>query len=141
MVAGRGNPAHFTRRTLGSILPFSSTAKWAHPTPGFSRCAKTYARIIGPQFPRSTSQRVRSDFNEQAYDALMHLPVNINVGQYPRRMRWFMFALWIVIAVKCILVWWAMDHYRVPFHPLWIVAPTIVFAALASGLWLIHEPD
>jgi hypothetical protein len=52
-----------------------------------------------------------------------------------------MVAVWIVIAVKCVVVWWAMERYHVPFHPLWIVAPTLVFAALASALWLTHEPD
>ena len=71
----------------------------------------------------------------------MHLPVHIDVAQYPRRVRWFMAIAWVVIAVKCVLVWWAMARWHVPFHPLWIVAPTLVFAALASALWLTHHEE
>lgn len=48
---------------------------------------------------------------------------------------------WVVIAVKCALIWWAMVHWNVPFHPIWIVAPTLVFAALATMLWLTHRED
>ena len=39
------------------------------------------------------------------------------------------------ILVKCALVWWAMVHWHVPFHPAWIVLPTLLFAALATMLW------
>ncbi len=65
----------------------------------------------------------------------------INVAQYPRRMRWFMAVAWMVIAVKCLLVWWAIGHWNVPVHPLWVIAPTLLFAALVTGLWLVHRPD
>ena len=71
----------------------------------------------------------------------MPLPLHLALAQYPRRVRWFMGVAWLVIAVKCVVVWWAMVHWSVPFHPLWIVGPTLVFAALASGLWLTHRED
>lgn len=71
----------------------------------------------------------------------MHLPVHIDIAQYPSRVRWFMGLAWIVIVAKCVLVWWAMAHWRVPFHPMWIVGPTLVFAALASVLWVTHRED
>ncbi len=71
----------------------------------------------------------------------MHLPVHINIAQYSSRVRWFMGLAWIVIVAKCVLVWWAMAHWRVPFHPMWIVGPTLVFAALASVLWVTHHED
>jgi len=71
----------------------------------------------------------------------MNLPVHIGVAQYPRRVRWFMAIAWMLIATKCVLVWWAINHWNVPIHPLWIVAPTLVFAALATALWLTHYEE
>jgi hypothetical protein len=52
---------------------------------------------------------------------------------------WFMTAAWLVILAKCVWVWWAVGHWHLPVHPLWIVAPTLVCAALATALWLAHE--
>lgn len=71
----------------------------------------------------------------------MHLPVQINVAQYPSSARRFMGAVWVLIVAKCVLVWWAMLHWHVPMHPLWIVGPTLIFATLASVLWLTHRPE
>jgi hypothetical protein len=71
----------------------------------------------------------------------MNLPLHLPTEHYAKRMRWFMGVAWLLITVKCIVVWWAMNHWAVPFHPLWIVAPTVVFAAIASLLWLTHEPE
>lgn len=71
----------------------------------------------------------------------MHLPLHIDLAQYPRRVRWAMAVLWAVIVAKCIFVWWAIVRWEVPFHPLWIVAPTILFAGLASILWLTHHEE
>ena len=56
-------------------------------------------------------------------------------------MNWFMSVAWVLIAAKCGVVWWAMIHWRIPFHPLWIVAPTIVFAGIATLLWLAHQEE
>jgi len=64
-----------------------------------------------------------------------------SVAGHAQAMRWFMAIAWVVIAVKCVFVWWAMMHWSVPFHPLWIVGPTLVFAALATGLWLGHRDE
>lgn len=71
----------------------------------------------------------------------MNLPVHIDVAQYAPRARRFMALAWTLIAVKCTLVWWAMVHWSVPFHPLWIVGPTLLFALLATALWLVHHED
>lgn len=75
------------------------------------------------------------------YNAAMHLPVQINIEQYPPSVRRFMGVVWVIIAVKCVIVWWAMVHWSVPLHPMWIVGPTLIFASLASALWLTHRPD
>lgn len=42
---------------------------------------------------------------------------------------------WSLIAVKSVIVWWACAHYAVPFHPLWVIAPTVAFAALCTGVY------
>ena len=68
-------------------------------------------------------------------------PFHIDLAQYSIRTRWFMAAAWLVILVKCVVVRWAMDHWQVPFHSAWIIAPTLAFAALASVLWLTHQRD
>ncbi|MDO8541349.1 MAG: hypothetical protein Q7S40_12995 [Opitutaceae bacterium] len=71
----------------------------------------------------------------------MTLPFHTDVAQYPIRVRWFMAVAWVAIAVKCVLVWWAIQHWNVPIHPAWVIAPTLAFAGLASGLWLTHTRD
>lgn len=71
----------------------------------------------------------------------MHFPAQIDTAQYPRSVRRVMAIAWLLIAIKCVLVWWAVGHWHMPFHPMWIVAPTLVFAALATGLWLTHHED
>ncbi|HVU24386.1 MAG TPA: hypothetical protein VHE13_09705 [Opitutus sp.] len=69
----------------------------------------------------------------------MNHPIHIDVARYPRRVRWFMGAAWVIILAKCTWVWWAVEHWNMPFHPLWVVGPTLVFALLITGLWLMHH--
>lgn len=71
----------------------------------------------------------------------MNLHVPLGVAQSARGVRWLMTIAWLLIAVKCVWVWWAVNRWQMPFHPLWIVAPTIVFAGLATALWLAHRED
>jgi hypothetical protein len=68
-------------------------------------------------------------------------PVHLDIAQYAPKVRWFMAIAWLLIAVKCVLVSWAIAHWHVPLHPAWIVAPTLVFAALATALWLTHTRE
>lgn len=42
---------------------------------------------------------------------------------------------WILIAVKHVLIIWVCSHYPVPFHQLWINAPTWLLGVLATGLY------
>jgi uncharacterized membrane protein AbrB (regulator of aidB expression) len=71
----------------------------------------------------------------------MTFPVHIDIGQYSNRSRWLMGIGWIIILVKCVVVAWAIDHWQMPFHAAWIIGPTLVFAALASLLWLTHARE
>jgi hypothetical protein len=42
---------------------------------------------------------------------------------------------WILIAIKHVAVIWAVHHYRVPFHQLWVNAPTWLLAAVATAIY------
>jgi hypothetical protein len=39
---------------------------------------------------------------------------------------------WLLIAVKHVAVIWAVHHYHVPFHQLWVNAPTFLLGLLAT---------
>lgn len=71
----------------------------------------------------------------------MHLPVHIDIAQYPRRVRWLMATAWLLIVVKCFAVWWAVGHWHMPFHPMWVIGPTLIFAGLATALWVTHHEE
>lgn len=68
-------------------------------------------------------------------------PFPVDATRYPVRMRWFLGVAWLVILVKCVLVWWAMNHWHVPIHPAWVVVPTLMLAALATALWIAPHAD
>lgn len=42
---------------------------------------------------------------------------------------------WVLIAVKHVAVIWAVHHYPVPFHQLWINFPTWLLGVLATGIY------
>lgn len=51
----------------------------------------------------------------------------VNVGR-PRasdpRLECFILVCWVLIVIKHVAVIWAVHHYHVPFHQLWVNAPT-----------------
>jgi len=51
------------------------------------------------------------------------------------RLEMFILICWGLIAVKHIAVIWAVHHYTVPFHQLWINAPTFMLGLLATALY------
>jgi hypothetical protein len=53
--------------------------------------------------------------------------------------RWFLGVAWLLIVAKCFVVWWAIPHYHVPVHPLWIIAPTLFAAAFITVVWTAHH--
>lgn len=71
----------------------------------------------------------------------MHFPAPLAVRTLPVRIRWFMAVAWAAIIAKCLLVTWAVGHWRMPFHASWVVVPTLIFAALATGLWIAHREE
>jgi hypothetical protein len=56
-------------------------------------------------------------------------------------MRWFLAAAWVLILAKCVAVTWAIDRWTVPIGAAWIVVPTLLIAALATGLWLRGDDE
>jgi len=46
---------------------------------------------------------------------------------------------WILIAIKHVAVIWAVYHYHIPFHQLWVNAPTWLLAAVATGIYYHHH--
>ncbi|HXQ81119.1 MAG TPA: hypothetical protein VN775_07405 [Opitutaceae bacterium] len=46
---------------------------------------------------------------------------------------------WAVIALKCVAVVWLFGHYHVPVSSLWVIAPTVVFAALCTLVYLLRD--
>lgn len=63
---------------------------------------------------------------------------NVRIGRGParhRRIERLLRICWVLIAVKCAVVAWAADHYRMPFSPLWVIVPTVAFAALVTAVY------
>ena len=56
-----------------------------------------------------------------------------------RSNRWFLGTAWLVIVLKCMVVWWAIPHYHVPVNPMWVIGPTVFFAAWVTVLWTTHH--
>jgi hypothetical protein len=46
---------------------------------------------------------------------------------------------WVLIAGKCWLVTWLVEKYHVPIDPLWVIAPTLLFALLCTAVYFWHE--
>jgi hypothetical protein len=42
---------------------------------------------------------------------------------------------WILIAIKHVAIIWAVHHYPVPFHQLWVNFPTWLLGVLATGIY------
>jgi membrane protein YdbS with pleckstrin-like domain len=56
-----------------------------------------------------------------------------------RRVERLIAICWVVILVKSFAVLWLFDRYHVPVNPLWVIAPTIVFAALCTVVYLLRD--
>jgi hypothetical protein len=66
---------------------------------------------------------------------------SVHVAEPDRRapqMGRFILTCWLLIAVKHVAVIWAVAHYHVPFHQLWVNAPTWLLGALATGVYYLR---
>jgi len=46
---------------------------------------------------------------------------------------------WVLIVLKSFAVIWLFDRYHVPVNPLWVIAPTFIFAALITAVYLLRD--
>ena len=46
---------------------------------------------------------------------------------------------WVLIALKCWAVVWAVGHYHVPVNPLWVTVPTVIFAGVCTAIFYWGE--
>jgi hypothetical protein len=46
---------------------------------------------------------------------------------------------WVLIAVKHVAIIWAVRHYPIPFHQLWINFPTWLLGVLATGVYYLRR--
>ncbi len=67
---------------------------------------------------------------------------DVSVSERPPRNRRVerMFAIcWVIIILKSAAVVWLFGRYHVPVSPLWVIAPTVVFAALCTLVYMIRD--
>jgi hypothetical protein len=68
------------------------------------------------------------------------LKVTVSEWKKPnRRTEWIMLAAWVLIAIKHVAVIWAVHHYPVPFHQLWINFPTWLLGTLATVIYFRRD--
>jgi hypothetical protein len=62
-------------------------------------------------------------------------------GRSPRnrRVERVIAVCWVLIALKSVAVFWLFARYHIPVNPLWVVAPTVAFAALCTVVYLLRD--
>lgn len=80
-----------------------------------------------------TSRRTPLDY-ERVFVESAKIPRHTETDRRTERL---LLICWIVIALKCALVAWAVPHYHVPFSPLWVIVPTLVFAVIVTVVFYL----
>ena len=57
--------------------------------------------------------------------------------QHRRRIETLIYIGWGLIVIKAFVVVWAVDRFAMPFNPLWVIAPTLTFAFLATAAYYL----
>lgn len=60
-------------------------------------------------------------------------------SQRSPRMERLILAGWLLILVKSWAILWAVEKYRVPVNPLWVIAPTVLFALVCTVVYFRGE--
>jgi membrane protein YdbS with pleckstrin-like domain len=62
-------------------------------------------------------------------------------GRAPRnrRVERVIAVCWVLIVIKSFAVVWLFNRYHVPVNPLWVIGPTIIFAALCTVVYLLRD--
>jgi hypothetical protein len=56
-----------------------------------------------------------------------------------RRVERLIAICWAIIVVKSFAVVWLFNRYHVPVNALWVIAPTVVFAALCTLVYVLRD--
>lgn len=64
------------------------------------------------------------------------ITVTRRVTRNPRTQKLLLFG-WLVIAAKSALIIWAVHHYHVPIDPMWVIVPTVIFAAVCTLIYFL----
>lgn len=56
-----------------------------------------------------------------------------------RRVERLIAICWVLIVLKSFAVVWLFNRYHVPVSPLWVIAPTVVFAALCTAIYMLRD--
>jgi hypothetical protein len=67
---------------------------------------------------------------------------SVRVSEKPprnRRVERLIAICWAIIVVKSVAVVWLFGHYHVPVSSLWVIAPTVVFAALCTLVYALRD--
>jgi len=68
--------------------------------------------------------------------------LDVNVPPKPERdpkLERFILICWVLIAVKHVFIIYACAHWPVPFHQLWINAPTFALGLLATVVYWVRR--
>ena len=57
------------------------------------------------------------------------------LARHRRRVEVLIYVCWGLIVLKAFVVVWAVDYFSIPFNPLWVIAPTVAFAFLATAAY------
>lgn len=79
--------------------------------------------------------------SHENYDLAFVKDVRVNPPKESRsrRSELWLIAGWVLILLKCAVIWWAITRYHVPIHPMWLVGPTILFGLLATALYVWRD--
>lgn len=84
-----------------------------------------------PNLLRLISRRVSSDYDRHF---VQEVRVTRPRARNPKVDRLFLI-VWVLIVIKCAGVMWAVPHYHIPFSAMWVVLPTIIFAAVCTAVY------
>ena len=48
-------------------------------------------------------------------------------------------ACWVIILFKSYFILWLFSRYKIPINPLWVIAPTVVFACLITAVYFLRD--
>jgi hypothetical protein len=66
--------------------------------------------------------------------------VNVsNRSPRDRKVERVLVAGWIIIVLKSVAIVWLFNRYRIPISPLWVIAPTVIFATLCTAVYALRD--